>query len=333
MRIGFTYDLQTDPHDPWQGEYDPPATVEAITRALSEAGHAVVPLASAAALLRALAHRTAILPVDVVFNIAEGRRGRCRESWVPTLLDLMGVPYTGSGPAALALALDKLTTKQLCYAHGISTPRWLQVAPGARAPSSVSLRFPLIVKPRHEGSAMGIDADAVVHTEAALARRVQWALETFREPVLIEEFIVGGEATVCVIGNDPPEALPVIARPIEPRTGLAWHAVTASQPEATTATVSVALTTALEATLQRSAVEVFTLIGCRDLARVDFRITPTGDAFFLEINPLPNLSPSDCFGLMSEYLGMGYAGMIQQILAVAIARHAGAPTPPVPCRR
>ena len=318
MRIGFTYDLQTDPNLPFQAEYDSPETVEAITQALRGAGHAVVPLGSADALLRVLTTQARTL--DLVFNIAEGRTGRCRESWVPALLETAGVPYTGSGPSALALALDKPAAKRLCQGEGIPTPRGTQVVPGGTLRLPPSLRFPLIVKPRHEGSAMGIDAVAVVHDREALEARVRWVASVYHESVLIEEFIAGGEATVCLIGNDPPDALPVILRPLDPATGLAWHVGASSPRDPAQAVVPTALAPGLEAALQRYAVEVFTLLGCRDVARVDFRISEAGQPYFLEINPLPNLSPEDSFGLMGEHLGIGYDGMIQRILEAALAR-------------
>ena len=197
----------------------------------------------------------------------------------------------------------------------------MSVASADGLPSSKTLPFPLIVKPRHEGSAVGIDGGAIVHDADALAARVRWVLAAHREPALIEAFIAGGEATVCVVGNEPPEALPPILRPIDPTTGLAWHAAKRDGRETSMATLPVALTPALETTLRRYAVEVFRLLGCRDVARVDFRIDPQGRVYCLEINPLPNLSPDDSFGLLGESLGLGYDGMIRRILDAALARH------------
>ena len=318
MRIGLTYNLKTDSASPMQAEYDPPETVAAITQALHRAGHAVVPLGSVDALLRALT--TPARTLDLVFNIAEGVRGRCREAWAPALLEMTGMPYTGSGPAALALALDKLATKRLCEGEGIPTPRWTQVRPGESMRLPPSLRFPLIVKPRHEGSAMGIDASAVVHDQVALEARVRWLTSVYQEPALVEEFIAGGEATVCLIGNDPPEPLPVIQRPLDALTGLAWHVGEASRRDPATAVVPMTMASALEAELQRCAAAVFMLLGCRDVARVDFRIDEAGRPFFLEINPLPNLAPDDSFGLLGESLGIGYDGMIRRILDAALTR-------------
>lgn len=328
MRIGLTYDLKTDASSPVQADYDAPATVAAITQALRRAGHAVVPLGSSDALLRVLA--THARGLDLVFNLAEGRTGRCRESWVPAVLETAGVPYTGSGPAALALALDKLAAKRLCQAEGIPTPPWTHVLPGAPLRLSPSLHFPLIVKPRHEGSAMGIDAGAVAHDRATLEARVRWLASVYHEPVLIEEFITGREATVCVIGNDPPEPLPVILRLLDSATGLAWHVGDASRRDPVRAVVPAALTPTLESALQRQTVAVFTLLGCRDVARVDFRISDGGRPYFLEINPLPNLAPDDSFGLLGESLGIGYDGMIGRILEAALARLRRAAVHPPP---
>ena len=317
MRIGLAYDLQTDPSASAQAEFDPPETLEAIAAALRDAGHAVVPLGGARDLLCWFPAKR--LPaVDLVMNLAEGAGSRCREAWAPTLLEVIGVPYTGSDPVALAAALDKVATKRLCVAAGIPTPRWMTVEPGAPCAWPASLRPPLIVKPRYEGSAVGIDPAAIVRDAAALQARVRWVTETFRQPALIEEFIAGGEATVCLIGNDPPEALPPILRPIDPISGLAWHASRATA--AAQATVPVDLTPPLERALQQAAVAVFELLGCRDVARVDFRIDAQGRWYVLEINPLPNWSPTDSFGLLGESLGIGHAGMIRRLVVAAAAR-------------
>ena len=116
MRIGLTYDLQTDPADERQAEFDPPATLDALSGALAALGHDPVRLGGADEIL---ARPQRLRGIELVFNLAEGREGRCREAWVPTLLELHGIPYVGSDPPALSLGLDKVMCKRLAVAEGL----------------------------------------------------------------------------------------------------------------------------------------------------------------------------------------------------------------------
>ncbi len=232
MRIGLTYDLRTDDDDPRQAEFDPPSTIEAICQALRVLGHEVVRLGGAHELLR---ERTRLSAVDLVFNLAEGSWGRVREAWVPTLLDLEHVPYVGSDAFALMVGLDKLLCKRVAAAEGLTVPRGISAEHPAALPAHLPVSFPVIVKPRFEGSGRGIDAGALVHTDEALHARVMWLYTQCPAPVVVEEFIAGGELTVFLIGNDPPTALPVVQRSLDSTTGLATHVIPspATSPEAT----------------------------------------------------------------------------------------------------
>jgi D-alanine-D-alanine ligase len=186
MRIGLTYDLQTDPTDVRQAEHDPPRTIQALTEAFTALGHEVVLLGNAHALLT---HPRQLDGVALVFNIAEGRHGRCREAWVPTLLELHGTAYVGSDPLALSLGLDKAASKRLAVASGILTPRWIAVDHPGLLPADIPLAFPVIVKPRYEGSGVGIDEGAVVHDRQALSQRARWLYHCWQEPLVIESLI------------------------------------------------------------------------------------------------------------------------------------------------
>ena len=314
MRIGLTYDLQTDSTDPRQAEFDPPQTLEALMRALEAPGHRVIRLGNAHELLRAPQR---LQEIDLVFNIAEGSDGSCREAWVPMLLELSRVPYVGSDPLALCLALDKVITKRLAIAEGIRTPRWISIENPQGLPDPFPVAFPVIIKPRFEGSGRGIDPGAIVQHRADLAARVAWLYEQCREPILIEEFIRGGELTVCLIGNDPPTAYPAIQRPLDPPTRLSCHLI---KPQPAQGLCPLVLDEALDAQARRMAVQIFETLGCHDMARVDFRVNDAGQLYFLEINPLPSFDPDGSFGLLAEYLGTTYAQLIGAVLDAALCR-------------
>lgn len=314
MRIGLTYDLQTDAADERQAEFDPPETIAAVREALEALGHRVVPLGNADDLVR---EPQRLRDVELVFNIAEGTHGRCREAWVPTLLELHGVPYVGSDPLALMLALDKVMSKRLAIAAGVPTPRWISIEEPGALPRAVPLEFPVIVKPRFEGSGRGIDTGAIVGTREALARRLRWLFERCRQPLLVEEFIAEGELTVLVIGNDPPQAYPPIQRPLDPATRLSCHIV---HPAPSTWEAPLVLEASLEARAQQMALAMFETLGCHDLARIDLRVGEGGQLCFLEINPLPSFDPAGGLGLLAECLGTTYADLVGRILDVALAR-------------
>ena len=314
MRIGLTYDLQTDPTDERQAEFDPPATIEALRGSLAALGHEVIPLGSAHDLVAAPQR---LKVVGLVFNIAEGSHGRCREAWVPTLLELRGVPYVGSDALALMLGLDKVMSKRLAAVAGIATPRWISVEKLSALLSPVPLAFPVIVKPRFEGSGRGIDAGAVVRTPEALAARLAWLFARCEQPMLVEEFIAAGELTVCVIGNDPPIAYPAIQRPLDPATRLSCHVIT---PAPSRWDTPLSLDAALDAEARRIALAMFDALGCRDMARVDLRVDDQSRVYFLEINPLPSFDPSGSFGLLAEFLGTTYTELMSRILEAALRR-------------
>ncbi|MBI4343880.1 MAG: D-alanine--D-alanine ligase, partial [Candidatus Omnitrophica bacterium] len=314
--------LQTDPADERQAEFDPPRTLDALEAALQQLGHDVARLGGVAHLL-ALPQR--LRAVDLVWNLAEGDGGRCREAWVPTLLEHHGVPYVGSGPDALALGLDKALSKQLALASGLATPRWTVARDADDAAALEVPAYPVIVKPCFEGSGIGIDPGAVVHDPAALRARVAWLVRRVGGPCLIEAFVPFGELTVLVIGNKPAQALPAIQRPMDPATRLSCHV--ARQPDGSAWISPVELTPRLERVAGQAALAMFEALRCRDMARVDFRVDETGGLWFLEINPLPSLDPQGTVGLLAEHLGTTYAGLIERILNAALHRLAHAPVP------
>jgi D-alanine-D-alanine ligase len=357
MRIGIAFDLKTESStggdigcqlpDDWQEEFDSPATIEAIAAALRGLGHEVVMLGDG----RELLERLLADPPDFVFNMAEGQGvSRAREARVPAVLEMLGIPYSGSDPLTLSVTLDKDCAKRLVQSAGIAVPRGFVIEDresriekcGSKAlgrfnnngkttasdldPRSSTLdfllRFPLIVKPAWEGSSKGICSKSLVENPDELSEAIEYLQTDHRQPILVEEFIDGDELTVGILGNDPPEILGimrVMPRQAESRfiysldvkrdflRQVKYECPARVAPEYLEVVRKVALT-------------VYQLLGCRDVARIDFRLKD-GVPYFLEVNPLPGLNPdtSDLV-IMARLCGWSYERLIETIFQAALTR-------------
>lgn len=310
VRVGLTYDLKEDriptqAYDDTFAEFDTRETVEALISALEKRGYDAVPIGNA----RQLLERLPCLNIDIIFNIAEGGlRGRCREAYVPALLEVYNIPYVGSGPSTQALCLDKLMTKKIVSSQGIRTP-------GIK-------RFPCIVKPRYEGSAKGINRSSLVSNLYELKNRLQYIERTYEQPGLAEEFIEGWEFTVAVIGNTPPQAFPPLQRAVDKITGLSSHILNKDEAsEVREFQDPLEFDKGLEERLKSDALAAYISLGCRDFARVDFRVNFKGEAYLLELNPLPSLARNDSFAILAECLNISYEDIIDKILTEALRRY------------
>ena len=338
MRVGLIYDLFEDyPWEPGEApdadaENEPPETVAALAAALETLGHTPVRVGTAYDLLR----RMPALDFDAAVNIAEGARGRNREAYAPVLLEMAGVPFLGSDALTLSLSLDKAWTKDLAVAAGVRTPPYRTYASAdAVAEADLPGPFPLFVKPRYEGSSKGITAASKVRTVAELRNEVARIVTTYRQEALVETFVGGGgEFTVAVVGNAPPEPLPALQRAVEVETGIGLHALDRrSMPAREWAyTLEGRLTPALEAELQSLAVRIFEKLECKDFARIDFRVDREGRPWFLEINPLPTFAPDGTFAILAELTGKPYPVFLAEVLARGFRRLASEPRP-APMRR
>ncbi|TMA28058.1 MAG: ATP-grasp domain-containing protein [Deltaproteobacteria bacterium] len=325
LRVGFTYNVKRvkpalDGSGDEEAEYDSPATIQAVREAIAAAGHEVIDL-EATADLPSLIEATR---PDLVFNMAEGIKGRNRESQVPALLELLDIPYSGSDPAALSIALDKALAKKIVRQHGILTPNFFTMQTGKeRLPKD--LRFPLIVKPIAEGSSKGVHATSVVEDEAELREAAQKMIAKYDQPALVENYIGGREFTVGMLGERRPKILPlmevVFLDQAETRPVYSFEFKQDSSAKIRYDVPARLEVSELKA-LERAARECFMALGCRDVARVDFRMNESGKIYFLECNPLPGLTPrwSDLV-LISQAAGIEYNALIAEILSGAIRRY------------
>lgn len=326
MRIGLVYDLFED--YPWEAgdpadadaENEPPETIDVLVAAIRRLGHTPVRIGTAYDLLVELPD----LRIDCGLSIAEGTRGRMREAYAATLFELAGIPYLGSDPLTLSLSLDKAWTKDLVAAAGIPTPPYrVYTGPEAINPEDLPGPFPLFVKPRYEGSSKGIVASSKVYTLEALQAQVARVTAAYRQEVIVEPFIEGGEFTVAVIGNAPPEPLPVLQRAVDAATGIGLHALEhrGIRPVAPLQPAPyVPLTDELEAQLQALAVRVYEKLQCRDFARLDFRVNREGQPWFLEINPLPTFAPDGTFAIIAELMHRPYVDFLAEVLQRGLRR-------------
>ena len=304
-------------------EFDTPKTIEAIATALEAASYTVHPVEADDALPQWFLTHT----VDLVFNIAEGTHGGSRESQVPALLESLEVPYTGSNSVTLALALDKARTKQVLAAESIPTPRW-QLFSTPDTPLNPSLRYPLIVKPNCEGSAIGIGRESVVFQEAGLRRRVAYIAARYRQDVLVEEFVAGVELTVGVLGQ---EILPVLEIDFSPcevsgEFFYSWRMKEfqgdASLGLAPNFYCPARLDGPTTSRVQDIALRAHRALSCRDLSRTDIRLSRDGIPYVLEVNPLPGLNPWDSsFPVMTSAAGLSHEALIRRIVALAMSRY------------
>ena len=323
MKIGLTYDLRTEnalqPGEPpdANAEFDHPDTVEVIAEAVRVLGHEPVRIGNVHQLIRQWDR----LDVDFVFNIAEGKSGRNREAQVPILLELKKIPYAGSDALTQALTLDKLITKKVLVSEGIPTPRYFQIEePSAALPTH--LEFPLIVKPRFEGSSKGLSEKSKVSSVEELKRQAAWLIETYQQPALIEQFIRGNEYTVAIIGNKTPEVFPPVQIQIDGKKNLGDLFYTFTRiREGAQYLCPAEIPSSLDRQLRDLALRTYRAVDCVDFGRVDFRVDESGKPYVLEINPLPSISTEDVFAVLAKYLDIPFSAMLGKIITTAMERN------------
>lgn len=324
LRVGFTYNLKRiipgdDISTDQEAEYDSPKTILAIREALESLGHEVLELEAKSD----LPVRLGSSDLDVVFNIAEGFKGRNREAQVPALLELLDIPYSGSDSATLALALDKGLAKKVVSAAGVAVAKG-QTFLTSKDKLNKELLFPLIVKPVAEGSSKGVITKSVATNEVELRELVQMTLSRYKQGALVEEFLPGREFTVAMIGEKRPRVLPpmeiIYHNTKEPHPVYSYQLKLDPRGEISNQ-VPALVDKALQEDIENVAKESFIALGCRDFARVDIRLNAQGKACFIECNPLPGLTPkwSDLC-LITEAIHMDYKTLISELISPAIRR-------------
>jgi D-alanine-D-alanine ligase len=326
LKVGITYNLKKDftrqenqPVDLLE-EFDSEETIDAIGKALEGGGHEVIKLGGDTGLIDRLRQA----PVDIVFNIAEGLRGRNREAHIPALLEFLNIPYTGSDPLTLSLTLDKAMAKRIVMSQEIPTPRFRKVE-RMEDLNHLEFRYPLFVKPCFEGSSKGVRVDSRVSDPQSLRAKARGLLETYDSPLLVEEFVKGPEFTVGILGNESPQVLGVMQ--IEVKGSLPEESVYSLEikrewEEKVRYHCPPSIDPALLKNVEEVALRSYRALDCRDVARVDIRVGEDQIPYFLEVNPLPGLSP--VYGdlvIMARSMGWDYDDLVRTILHHAMKRY------------
>jgi D-alanine-D-alanine ligase len=329
MKIALTCNLKKKdtslPMD-YFSEWDSEETISAITSALKNKGHSVDAIDVEYPGLFSYFRENR---VDMVFNIAEGKCGRFRESEVPAVLDYLNIPYTGSDTFSLALALNKALTKKILKAEGIPTPDF-QLFTTGKEELDPALKFPLIVKPNCEGSAKGINRSNVVHSKKELIQKAGEIIEVYKQEALVEEFIEGIELTVGILENGSTRVLPILEIDFASckNSGEFFYSWRMKEYQGNqelglvpTFHCPARLDKETEERVKEVALRTHRAIGCMDISRTDIRLDKFGTPYVLEINPLPGLDPKESnFPIMAYAAGMNYEDLIEAIVLSASER-------------
>ena len=323
-------------------EWDSADTIDAVANALAALGD-VIRLEASADFPQTLRDACP----DIVFNIAEGLHGVNREAHVPAICEFYGIPYSASDPFTLSLCLDKARAKEVLAFHGVPTAAFSVVrdrretgsgkreANGTRRSyfPSPAPRFPVFVKPAYEGSSKGITEANYCENQQQLDTQVEYLLERYKQPVIIEEYLPGAEFTCAVLGNgDDARVLPIVGMNFEalPDGALPVYGFEAKwiwdRPEKPLEIFEcpARITEELQSAIEHVVLRAYRVLGCRDWSRIDVRLDAAGRPNVVEVNPLPGILPNpadnSCFPKAARAAGMSYDELIQACLLHAAER-------------
>ena len=329
-KIGFAFNIKkatsgNERQDKY-AEFDDPETIEAIESSISSLGYEVVQLEADENFIE----RIKISKPDFVFNLAEGINGECRESHVPAILEMLGIPYSGSGVLSQALTLIKSKKKEILDFYEIPTPSF-QLFKSGEQNLHQSLNFPLIVKPNAEGSSIGINAKSVVMNKEDLRKQVNYVLMEYHQYALVEEFCPGREFTLALLGN-PPRIMPVVEITFDhlpedvPKIDgyeAKWLYDTPENPAELKCPAEIPQK--LKSKLEDVAKKTFEVLHCVDFARIDVRLDKNDEPNVLDVNALPGLMPNprsnSRFTIACYAAGMSYQGIISSVMNSAFKRY------------
>jgi D-alanine-D-alanine ligase len=334
IRVAVLYNVDFEDAGPDDPGYAARADVASVARSIAgilDDGAHEAHLVAVDGDLSELRARLKELEPDCAFNLCESLAGDARlETAAPLLVELLGIPCTGSPPEALSRALYKDRVKERLLAAGIPTPA-ARVMKSATDPCD--LPFPLIVKPVREDGSAGITSRSVVHDEETLRAVVGEVVTAFRQPCLVERYIEGRELNVALFGFPAARVLPLseidfsLLPEGEPNIvsyAAKWDEGSIAD-RGTRPVLHPDLPPVLAARIRRVAVETFKAIGMRDYGRIDVRLCPSGVPYVVDVNPNCDLSPSAGMARAATAVGMDYGSLARLLVRYALRRRRGAP--------
>ena len=312
-------------------EWDDMETITAVRDALCSDGHSV-------ALVEAdedAYEKLRALRPELVFNMAEGLHGESREGHIPSMLEMLKIPYTGSNPLTLALTLNKARAKQILLHGGVATPKHVVIEDiGEEAVGLSKLSYPMMVKPLFEGSSKGIRNDSVVKDEEELMAKADFIIKEYKEPAIVEEYLEGREFTVAVLGNGiEARALPIVeidysALPPDVNPIYSYEAKWIfDRPEDPLDIFKcpAKLDEALKRGIEDVTLRAYRALNVRDWCRIDVRLDSKGAANIIELNPLPGILPrpeqNSCFPKAARAAGMNFSELVNSVVNIARQRY------------
>ena len=322
MLVGITYDLKDDYlaegySAEESAEFDCIETIDAIDASLTGLGYDTLRIGNIRHLVDFLAKGRRC---DLVFNIAEGLNGMCREAQIPALLDAYGIPYVFSDSLILAVSLHKGMTKSIVRERGVPTPDY-HVIEDQEGIAQVHLPFPLFLKPVGGGTGMGINAYSIVRDTVSLHQVASRLLADFSQPVLVEDFLEGREFTVGITGTgSKARVVAVMEIVVDAASDQGIYSYKTKQEYLQFAKYHL-VGGDIGRECEQVALQAWNALGCRDGGRIDLKMDGRGRVNFLEVNPLAGLNPVDSdLPILSRLAGVGYAQLIGRIMESAMER-------------
>jgi D-alanine-D-alanine ligase len=327
MRVALVLNTRKDESE-FEVEYDPPHTVELIKHGIESAGHDYIFIEADENILETLKQ----VKPDLVFNRAEGVRGESRESHIPAILEMLGIPYVGANVLSSAVCLNKGWTKKFLAFHGIVTPQF-HILSSTRQVNKLDFIFPVILKPNEEGSSVGINEDNVVSDKKQLVKKLGSMLKEYQQPILVEQFIQGREFSVGVLDclGPKPQVLALLeidfSKFPSEVAGVYGQKAKTIYEGLDHYICPAKVRSDLKKKIGQVSIEICRLLEVPDFARIDYRMDENEELYFLEINPLPGMDfdPDNLdisfYPYMAEKSGYTYDQLIQKLIEAAARRY------------
>jgi D-alanine-D-alanine ligase len=303
------------------GEFEAWETIQAIASGLESLGHTVYFIDSQDDPLQSLQKVRGKL--DVVFNTSVGFGTRFREMMAAAICEAIRVRYTGSDPMTQALTANKHAAKLIATSIDVPTPRWRLIGDSRAARHAADIADRVILKPLYEGSSIGVSGPYDTADEVALAAALEAAIASYKQPMIVEEFIEGYEITCPVLGV-PAAALPPLALILGDSTDLGtriYDASTKADPNARCGwSADLPVDKGCMRKMQQSTLAIHEAFGCRDLSRTDYRVTKDGRFYMVDVNATPQVAPTSSIVVSAGLTGLDYPGFLGYVLEAAVLR-------------